>query len=64
MLQTRLNAICNVHQDILDNLDISKLAEVFASRSDIRRDYLGTGCKCVRWHINVNKTELRSIVYF
>jgi hypothetical protein len=43
MTQPRLNAVavCHAHQDILDNLDIRKLAEEFASRSDIRRGLFG-----------------------
>ena len=43
MTQPRLNAVavCHVHQDILDSLDIRKLAEEFASRSDIRRGIFG-----------------------
>lgn len=43
MTQPRLNAVavCQVHQDILDSIDITKLAEEFASRSDIRRGLFG-----------------------
>jgi hypothetical protein len=43
MTQPRLNsvAVCHVHQDIIDSLDITKLAEEFASRSDIRRGLFG-----------------------
>jgi hAT family C-terminal dimerisation region len=43
MTQQRLNAVavCHVHQEILDSLDIMKLAEEFASRSDIRRGLFG-----------------------
>jgi len=43
MSQPRLNAVtlCHVHQDIMDSIDIKKLAEEFASRSDIRRGLFG-----------------------
>ena len=43
MTQPRLNAValCHVHHDILDNLDVRKLAEEFASRSDIHRGLFG-----------------------
>ena len=35
MSQERLNSVivCHVHQDILDNLDIHKIADDFAGRS-------------------------------
>ena len=38
MTQTRLNsvAVCNIHRDILDNIDIAKIAKEFAAQSDIR----------------------------
>ena len=43
MTQPRLNAVavCHIHQDILDSLNVSKLAEEFASRSDIRKGLFG-----------------------
>jgi hypothetical protein len=43
MTQQRLNAvaICHTHQDILDNIDIAKLAQDSAERSDIRRNMFG-----------------------
>jgi hypothetical protein len=43
MSQQRLNAVslCNVHRDILDNLDINQLACFFSQQSDIRRGLFG-----------------------
>jgi hypothetical protein len=43
MTQSRLNAIavCNVHQEIIDQINLSKVAEEFAGRSDIRRNIFG-----------------------
>ena len=43
MTQPRLNAVavCHVHQDILDSLDIRKLAEEFAGQSHIRKGLFG-----------------------
>ena len=45
MTQERLNAVvvCHVHQDVLDNVDISELAADFAGRSDIRKSMFGNG---------------------
>jgi len=45
MSQERLNSVivCHVHQDILDNLDIHKIAADFAGRSDIRKSMFGNG---------------------
>ena len=42
---TQLNSVivCHVHQDILDNLDIHKIAADFAGRSDIRKSLFGNG---------------------
>ena len=39
MTQERLNAVavCHVHQDVLDNVDISELAADFARSSDIKK---------------------------
>ena len=44
MSQQRLNsiAVCHVHQDLLDKLDLQKLATEFAGRSDIRRRIFGS----------------------
>ena len=38
MSQTRLNAVavCHVHQDILDAIDIAALVKLFVSRNDTR----------------------------
>lgn len=43
MSQTRLNsvAVCNIHQDILDDIDIAKIAKQFAAQSDIRKGLFG-----------------------
>ena len=43
MTQNRLNAVavCHVHQNLLDNLDVKKLIEVFVSRNDTRRSMFG-----------------------
>lgn len=43
MTQERLNSVivCHVHQDILDNLDIQKIANDFIGRSDIRKSMFG-----------------------
>jgi len=43
MSQRRLNAVavCNTHQDILDDIDITAIAVEFVSRSDIRRNMFG-----------------------
>lgn len=43
MTQNRLNAlaVCNVHRDIVDDLDLSSIAEDFAGRSEIRRNIFG-----------------------
>ena len=45
MTQERLNAVivCHVHQDVLDNVDISELAADFAGRSDIRKSMFSYG---------------------
>ena len=47
MSQERLNSnsviVCHVHQDILDNLDIHKIAADFAGRSDIRKSLFDNG---------------------
>ena len=43
MSQKRLNAVCvcNVHKEILDEIDITTLAKEFSTRSDIRRNIFG-----------------------
>ena len=43
MSETRLNhiAVCNVHQDRLDSVDINQLAKDFGARSDIRKGLFG-----------------------
>lgn len=43
MSETRLNhvAVCNIHQDRLDGIDIVELGKAFASRSDIRKTLFG-----------------------
>ena len=43
MTQERLNSVivCHLHQDILDNLDIQKIANDFIGRSDIRKSMFG-----------------------
>jgi hypothetical protein len=40
MSQTRLNgvAVCNVHQEHLDEVDVSVAAKEFAEQSEIRRN--------------------------
>jgi len=40
----RLNnvALCHVHKDILDKLDIKKLVQEFVSRKENRRSSFGT----------------------
>jgi hypothetical protein len=45
MTQERLNSVivCHVHQDILDSLDLHKIAADFAGRSDIRKSLFGNG---------------------
>ena len=43
MMQTRLNsvAVCNIHRDILDDIDIVKIAKEFSAQSDIRLSLFG-----------------------
>ena len=43
MTQKRLNAValCHVHKDILDAVDITALEKVFASRNDTRSFIFG-----------------------
>jgi hypothetical protein len=43
MTQCRLNAVavCNVHRELVDDVDLSRLAEEFASRPEIRRNVFG-----------------------
>ena len=45
MTQSRLNAValCHVHQQILDNVDMNKLAAEFVSRSQTRKAVFGQG---------------------
>jgi len=44
MTQTRLNsmAVCHVHQELLDNINLCEVAEEFTGRSDIRRNMFGS----------------------
>jgi hypothetical protein len=44
MTQERLNcvAVANVHQDLIDSVNLSTLAEEFAGRSEIRRNLFGS----------------------
>jgi hypothetical protein len=53
MTQQRLNAVVvgHEHQEILDNLDIMKLAGEFASRSDIHRGLI--------WKLGANRSEIQ-----
>jgi len=43
MTQSRLNAIalCHVHQEVLDSLNLTDIASQFAGRSVIRRNIFG-----------------------
>ena len=43
MTQSRLNAVavCNVHQEHIDAVDLSVVAKEFAEQSDIRRQMFG-----------------------
>jgi hypothetical protein len=43
MTQSRLNAVavCNVHRELVDDVDLSRLAEEFANRPEIRRNIFG-----------------------
>jgi hypothetical protein len=45
MTQSRLNAIavCHAHQDVLDAVDLERLAEEFISRSNTRKMAFGHG---------------------
>ena len=43
MTQSRLNsiAVCHVHQNLLDETDVSGLVKDFARRSDVRQKLFG-----------------------
>jgi hypothetical protein len=43
MTQSRLNAVavCNLHRELVDDVDLSRLAEKFAGRSELRQNIFG-----------------------
>ena len=43
MTQTRLNsiAVCHAHQDVIDEVDLSKLKDEFVCESKIRKNIFG-----------------------
>jgi hypothetical protein len=59
MTQKRLNSVmvCNVHQKLIDGVDLSIIAKEFAEKSDIRRNIFGNWngqyCKTAIIYVNL-----------